>query len=486
VKKTLTGAFVFAVGLRLAPFAIVMLAAADGRTHEFIGTVHAIARQRIFSAQVYTTKSAAISRDGQLIAFVADDALPGTNRCCRNISVLDRSTGALTLESGDPGGITPMADSDAPTLSAAGEFVAFETLAPIPSVFDGRVGTLHVVVRNRRDGTLRTPLALDGGPPDGITSQPALSADGAAVAFTSEATNLVPDIHIHGPAVFVWRLDSSTITQVNVASDGLPRSGASHTPSISAVGDLIAFVSTARLVPEDENAVSDVYVRDVTHGRTMLVSRAVDGRAADGQSYSPALSADGRYVAFTSRAGNLVSNDHNQESDVYVRDLATATTSLVSATAHGTAANAGSSRAALSENGRWIVFQSQASNLGSRHGCPATGRDQNLLSDIYLFDQVTGCVSRISGSPSGDWWNPSVAPSISGLGEVIVFSSTQPAGDDDLSTDVDLFAWSCWTSRHLRSLRSTTDRGAVYAPGLSIATHHGAAAAVATGWRAQQ
>lgn len=429
-----------------ATLVLVVLAAADGRSHDFTGAVHQIARQRIRTRQLYTVKSATISHDGRLIGFVADDA-PRPGECCRNVYVLDRSSGESTLESGNPVGSTPSAGSDAPSLSGSGDLIAFETLASSPSVFEGRPVPLHVVVRNRRAGTCRTPLLLDGTLPDGRTTEPALSGDGTAVAFTSDATNLAMGIQVGETAVLLWRLDSSNITRVDVANDGLPRSGASYSSSISAGGDLVAFVSTAQLVPEDDNAASDVYVRDVTHGRTILVSRARDGRAADAASYSPALSADGRYVAFTSRAGNLAPNDDNRESDVYVRDLAAGTTSLVSATANRTSANAWSSRPALSEDGRWIVFQSLASNLGSRHGCASTGRDQNLLSDIYLFDQMTGCVSRISRSPTEEWWNPSVAPSISALGDVVVFSSTQPAGDEDPRTDVELFAWSGLTSR---------------------------------------
>jgi Tol biopolymer transport system component len=432
----------------------VVLTATDGRTHEFPGAVYPIARQRIRSRQLYTVKPPTISHDGRLIGFVADDE-PRPGERCRNVYVLDRSSGGSTLESGNAVGTTRTADSEGPSLSGSGDLIAFETLASIPSVFEGHAVPLHVVVRNRRAGTFRTPLPLDGTLPDGRTTEPALSGDETAVAFTSNATNLVAGIHVAETAVLLWRLDSSNITRVDVANDGLPRSGASYSSSISEGGNLVAFVSTAQLVPEDDNAVSDVYVRDVTHGRTILVSRAVDGRAADAASYSPALSADGRYVAFTSRAGNLARNDHNHESDVYIRDLTAGMTSLVSAASNGASANAGSSRPALSADGRWIVFQSLASNLGSRHPCPSTGRDQNLLSDIYLFDQMTGCVSRISRSPTEEWWNPSVAPSISALGDVVVFSSTQPAGDDDLGTDVKLFAWSGWTSRVLPSLGRT-------------------------------
>jgi len=112
---------------------------------------------------------------------------------------------------------------------------------------------------------------------------------------------------------------------------------------------------------------------------------------------------------------------------------------LVSATSKGEGANADSRHPALSADGRYVVYQSVASNLGSGSGCPRTPRDTNLLPDVYLFDRATRCVNRISGSTTHEWWTPSVAPAIDGTGSLVVFSSTQPVGDDDISTDFDLF-----------------------------------------------
>jgi len=425
-----------------ATFVIAMLAGKEVVSREAAETAHLIARQRARSEEVDTVKPAAISEDGRLIAFVASDPLVADGRCCTNIYVLDRSNGTLTRESERPDGTSVQADSQAPSVSAAGGVIAFETVASIPSAPDAHPVSLHIVVRTRRDGTLRTPVAMDGAAPDGLTRQPALSADGRAVAFTSDATNLTPDGDANGDRtdVFLWRLDSSNITRVSVANDGLSHpGGASHSPSVSGNGELVAFASTAQLVPDDTNAVIDVYLRDLRQARTVLVSRAADGQAADSASYSPALSADGRYVAFTSRAGNLVPNDHNGDNDVFIRDLTTGTTSLMSATSKGASANAASGRPAVSADGRWVVYQSLASNLGSKPGCLSSGHDRNLLPDIYLLDRVMGCVSRISASPLEEWWNASVAPAIAGSGRVVLFSSTHPVGPDDLSTDLDLF-----------------------------------------------
>jgi Tol biopolymer transport system component len=102
-------------------------------------------------------------------------------------------------------------------------------------------------------------------------------------------------------------------------------------------------------------------------------------------------------------------------------------------------ANANSGRPRISGDGRFIVFQSQASNLEC-DPCPSSVADRNLLSDIYLFDRETETFKRVSGPES--WWVPSVSPWIDGRGRVVVFSSRQPLGPGDSTTDFDLFVWS--------------------------------------------
>jgi len=169
------------------------------------------------------------------------------------------------------------------------------------------------------------------------------------------------------------------------------------------------------------------------------VSRGAAGTRADAGSFSPALSADGRYVAFVSMATNLGATDRNSDSDIYIHDVATGATTLVSATARRETANSGSRRPALSADGRLVVYQSVASNLGSATECPPTSPDTNLLPDIYVFDRSTRCVTRISGSPAADWWSPSVAAAIDGAGTIVLFSSTQPV-DAEVTTDFNLFA----------------------------------------------
>jgi len=267
---------------------------------------------------------------------------------------------------------------------------------------------------------------------------------GTAVAFTSAATNLVagPDRNGSQSDIYMWRLEDSTITRVSVDRNGVqPSIGSSYSPSVSHDGELVAFVSTARLAAEDTNDFADVYIRDLRRGLTSLVSAGVGRKPADAPSYWPELSADGRYVAFVSKWANFAPRGRNPESNVFLYEVATRSTALVSATSRGEVANASSSRPAISADGRYVVFQSVASNLGPGHGCRSRMPDKNLLPDIYLFDRTTGCVTRISGSPTREWWTPSVAPAISGSGALVTFSSTQPINENDVTTDLDLFLY---------------------------------------------
>ena len=399
-----------------------------------------VASQRIHADAIGTMVPAALSHDGRLIAFVSRSRESSQKYCCQKVYVLDRSTGLITPESTNPDGTPLDGDSRAPSLSPDGRVIAFETMNLLYG--DPPVTRRHVVVRNRQNGVLRTPESPRGEAPNGDSFGPVVGGNGLTVVFTSHATNLAPAPDANGghSDIYLWRLDDSTISRISVDSNGVqPPIGASHSPSVSGDGELIAFVSTARLAPEDTNDVTDVYLRDVRRGLTSLVSRGIDGRPSDDASHSPALSADRRYVAFVSKARNLAPRDRNQDSDVYIYDVAAGSVALVSATSKGAAANAASRRPAISADGRYVVYESVAANLGSGPGCPPPVPDTNLLPDVYLFDRTTRCVTRISGSPAREWWTPSVAPAIDASGTLAVFSSTQAGGEDDLSTDFDLF-----------------------------------------------
>ena len=435
----MTGAIAVLVPSRRTAVVAALLAfAAEMAAAQFTGEqVRLVARQRIRRDRIDAVGTASIAQNGRLIAFVARDTSSRVS-CCQHVYVLDGSTGEITKESISDDGTPSQGDSQAPSLSADGRILAFETIAPdLPPRGSTR---RRVIVRDRQNGTMRTLVSAGGAIPDGGSGEPAVSADGGVVVFSSEATNLVsePDANGLRPDIYAWQLDNATITRISVDTRGAqPSAGSSHSPRVSRDGAIVAFGSTARLAPADTNGVADVYIRYVRDAITVLVSGGV-GSAHDGASGFPALSADGRYVAFESLA-ILDPRDRNKDPDVYIFDASARTTTLVSVTSTGQSANAGSGRPALSGNGEVVAYQSLASNLGSSPGCPRPGSDTNLLPDVYVFDRATRCVARISGSSGAEWWTPSVAPAIDASGGAIVFSSAQPTDADDPTTDVDLF-----------------------------------------------
>ncbi|OLE31388.1 MAG: hypothetical protein AUI36_29710, partial [Cyanobacteria bacterium 13_1_40CM_2_61_4] len=199
-------------------------------------------------------------------------------------------------------------------------------------------GALDVFVHDRETGeTTIASIASDGTQGNGSSSRPSLSADGRFVAFTSSASNLVPGDTNSTDDVFVRDRQTRQTTRVSVASDGTQSNGLSLYQSISADGRFVAFPSAAtNLVPGDTNAKADTFVHVRMTGATERVSVASDGTQGNGDSGVPAISADGRFVAFESDATNLVPVDTNSSRDVFVRATGTPTTTSTTITTTST------------------------------------------------------------------------------------------------------------------------------------------------------
>ena len=222
-------------------------------------------------------------------------------------------------------------------------------------------------------------------------------------------------------------------TRVSVASDGTQGIGYSQYPSISADGRYVAFHSPAmNLVTGDMNGFTDVFVHDRTTGATTLLSVASDGTQGTGESMYPSISADGRYVAFHSDASSLVTGDTNSRHDIFVHDRTTGITTRVSVASDGTQGNNYSSDLSISADGRYVVFQSAASNLVSG--------DTNSADDVFVHDLTTGTTTRVSVDSVGTQGNNhSNIPSISADGRYVAFNSAASnlvTGDTNGFTDV--------------------------------------------------
>jgi outer membrane protein assembly factor BamB/pimeloyl-ACP methyl ester carboxylesterase len=285
----------------------------------------------------------------------------------------------------------------------------------------------------------RVSVASDGSEGNNSSSSPSISADGRYVAFSSAASNLVPGDTNGVPDVFVHDRTTGQTTRVSVASDGSEGNSSSSSPSISADGRYVAFSSAAsNLVPGDTNYVTDIFVHDRTTGQTTRVSVTSGGRQANYESSNPFISADGRYVTFYSDASNLVPEDTNETPDIFVHDRTTEETTRVSVASDGSQANdlgyyPFTVYPSISSDGRYVVFSSEASNL--------VPGDTNGQGDIFVHDRATGQTTRISVASDGSQANNgSDSPlSISSDGRYVAFgsyASNLVPGDTNNGTDV--------------------------------------------------
>ena len=300
------------------------------------------------------------------------------------------------------------------------------------------LGILLLTAPAHAQATSRVSVDSSGAEGNGNSFGPtAISADGRIVAFVSSATNLVAvDANGYGD-VFVHDRLTGTTQRVSVDSSGAEANGESDDPAISADGRYVAFRSNAsNLVAGDANGYGDVFVHDRLTGITERVS--VDSSGAEGtdESYGPAIAADGQRVAFESYASNLVGGDTNQSGDVFVHDRSTGITERVSVNSSGVAGNDRSFDPAISADGQSVSFQSYASNL--------VAGDTNGYMDVFVHDRSTGLTERVSVSSSGKQGSVqgnsySAASTISANGQIVAFWSRATnlvKGDTNGANDV--------------------------------------------------
>jgi Tol biopolymer transport system component len=352
-------------------------------------------------------------------------------------------TRGITLETLQRDERTPHDGNASPQLSGDGRFLVYETtrVTDAPDAVARRV----IVLRDRWTGACRV-LERPAEAANGSSRNGTISADGRTVVFASTSTNLVDGPDANGSMDDVYRFDveSAAIARVSVDSAGrqLP-TGSSFAPSVSADGRYVAFSSTApfdgTVVPSRGARPSvNIFVRDLMSSVTTRVSVRADGSLPNGSSYAAAISGDGRYIAFVSDATNLVSGDRNRAPDIFLFDAKTRTTELVSRSETGGSGNGASTQPAISTSGTVVAFQSDASDLTCARRCAPALRDINLVADVFVFDRRTREIRRVSAGRTS-WMEPSLAPAVDGTGAVIAFSSRHPRDPSDQGDDYDLF-----------------------------------------------
>ena len=325
---------------------------------------------------------ASISANGRFVSFTSDasNLVQGDTNNVQDLFVHDRRTRRTTRVSVNSRGRQGNDDSSESDISATGRFVLVSSTAT-NLVRNDLNGYEDLFVHDRMTGTTRLVSVRSNGAQAnaavGNIDPGSISADGRFITFYTEASNLVKDDDNAVADVFVRDRVAGKTTRVSVSSAGDEANASSRDPSISGDGTLVTFTSDAtNLVGADGNAERDIFVHNRNRGTTRRISVSSADVEADGSSGYPSISADGRYVAFDTSAENLIASDTNNYIDVYVRDRKRRTTVRVSLTNAGAEGDSESSYAFISANGRFVAFQSYASNL--------IGTDTNATTDIYV------------------------------------------------------------------------------------------------------
>jgi Tol biopolymer transport system component len=382
--------------------------------------------------------SQVVSSTGRYVAFTsrASTLVKGDTNRVSDIFLRDRQQAKTTRISIGTNGAQANAASGDPSLSANGRYVAFSSFAS--NLVSGDTNqSSDIFVRDRSTGTTsRVSLATGGSQADGASGQPSISNDGRYVAFFSVASNLVAG-DTSNVEVYIRDRQSGTTTRVSVGPNGIPANGDSSQPAISGNGRYVAFISRAtNLGGMNSGAFLRVFLRDRQTGTTSLVSVNSLGEAANGPALEPSVSADGRFVAFASGASNLAPGDTSSDTQIYVRDRLLGLTTRVSVNSSGVPTiGLRSSDPSISADGRHVAFSSLGDGL--------VPNDTNGSLDVFLHDRETGATTRVSVDSSGNqaqFFEQSSRPSISGDGRIVVFTSdASHFVADDFNDALDVF-----------------------------------------------
>ncbi|MBI4672552.1 MAG: PD40 domain-containing protein [Chloroflexi bacterium] len=304
--------------------------------------------------QIGESKYPSISADGRYVAFQAMQ--PGAAGWYYAIFVHDRATGQTTVISRYPDG--SVGTGGDPSISASGGYVAFESLSTLDP--DDTNGPPYYDIYLYERATQQLTWVTRGANRDSYS--PHLSTDGRYLAFSSDATNLVSNPSGNWQTL-VWDRTTKQFSLVSVASDGTHANGNAGAWGISDDGRYVVFVSNATNLGCGAQYGTDVFLHDRQTGQTTCVSVTPDGTPGYGDSYDASISGDGRYVAFEHDADDLTPGDTNRMGDIFVRDLQTGRTTRASLAHDGAQANGYSWDTSISRDGRYVAFTSGASNL---------------------------------------------------------------------------------------------------------------------------
>jgi hypothetical protein len=330
--------------------------------------------------------------------------------------------------------------ADHGVISASSRYIAFVSRST-NLVANDTNNEFDIFLRDRILGTTtRVSVGTGGTEANDRSDEPHLSVFGEIIAFTSDATNLVPGDTNGFDDVFVHDRIGNITTRVSVSTGGAQGTNDSWAPKLTADGHYVLFTSRAGLVPQDTNNKIDIYLHDRNTGVTSVVSDAYDGTIGNGHAFQSSISPDGTHVSFESSATNLIAGG-SSGSNLFLRDLsAPGQIELV----------VGGSEPSLSLDGRYIAFQT---------GLILSPDDNNFLLDIYVYDAVTQAFELVSEAhPSHSFSNgDSYSPVISWNGKQVAFTteSTTIGANDTNGQDSDIFARNMITGKNTLVSKNT-------------------------------
>lgn len=380
-----------------------------------------------------------VSADGSIVVFQssASNLVAGDLNFVADIFCFNRATLALDLVTASTTGGLANGPSERPICSADGRYIVFASDASNLVVGDTNLAR-DVFLTDTLLGTTtlisKTTAGIQG---NGFSTRPDMSADGRYIVFRSGATNL-DGLDLNGIVDDVFLHDTVTGVTEMVSRDSLGVQGnaASDRPCISDDGNIISFWSdSSNLVVGDLNFVRDIFVIDRLAGTTSLASVSSAGVQGNAISSRPAVSGDGRFVAYRSTASNLVAGDVNLVGDVFMHEIATGATTLISKSTAGVQGDALSSIPQMNYDASIVVYRSDATTLDLS--------DINLTEDVFRYEVATGTTTLISRTTNGGLGNgKSSRPTISADGSIVAFQShadNMVASDTNLVLDA--FFW---------------------------------------------
>lgn len=395
-----------------------------GRAREIVVRVRSFSVYAVFVAET-PGDCTALDDDGDSVGDFCDLCDLGDDNVDADMNGVADACPLLPLERinrTSAGGEILDGFSDGVAISGDGRFIAFGSSSDSVVAGDGNMEA-DVFRHDRITGeTVLVSVNLAGtGSGDGSSQMPGISRDGRYVTFDSRASDLVAGDTNATRDIFIRDVLDGITTRVSVDSAGMEgNSGAIGVSATSADGRFVVFSSqSTNLVAGDINAQQDIFVRDLLMGTTDRVSVSGAGAEGDGHCVSPYISPDGRFVVFSSQSTNLVAGDTNAAADLFVRDRMMGTTAMASIPEGGGLANADTNQPSswtpvISDDGRFVVFESGATNL--------VASDTNSASDVFVRDMMASTTTRVSIDSMGVEGNAtSGTVSISSDGEAVSF-----------------------------------------------------------------